>query len=1695
MNIVSARRVPSWVLASAVLFWGVVLTSAQEKLIRLRNETIHTPVAPATARLALQGDEAVSGLLLIQFERQFDAGQGEALAKLGVDLLSYVPDDAFIARLRGTQLSSIRGVPGVRWVGEYRIDHKLHPRLAQWWKAVQPGTERRLNLLLSPKATTLEKAMLARHLRRLDHQAETRFGGLMRGTVEVRQLIEILKSPIVLWVEAAPQPKLVDEVAAEIVAGDGGPGRLYTQSLGFDGADVTVAVADSGLDTGDLRDMHPDIKGRVKALFYYGALDDASDGHSHGTHVTGIVAGNGATREVDENGFRYGLGVAPGASVVAQRIFDAEGGYEAPPTYETLTRDAVRAGADIGSNSWGDDTHGAYDISAAEFDALVRDADALTPGDQQYILEFSAGNAGPGAQTIGSPAVGKNVIASGASQNNRLDLFIYADGIESMADFSSRGPCEDGRIKPDVVAPGTWIASMKSRLASEDNAWGSISRNYIYQGGTSQAGPQVSGAAAVLVQYHKELFGQKPSPALVKALLINSAVDMDDESGTGPVPNDDEGWGRVDLTRVIGVDARPYEWVDQTALLRTGQSFEKRVIVTGGSEEELKITLAYTDVPGFPGAIPALVNDLDLEVVGPDGVIYRGNQFAAGESVPGALAADRINNVEGVALFTPQEGEYIIRVRGFNVAQDSVRSTAAIDQDFALVVSGGIPAPGVAAILLDRPLYTAPSVIQVAVLDPGQAGQPSLEVLVKSSTEPAGETVTLRSSASSLLYTGSVATVTGSPVRDGRLQVAHRDVIEVQYGTVPNLLRREVRADLVPPVISRVSSTNEFGSTLIGWTTDEPADSVVFYGLAAPVSSLTNHVAVTNHAVELSGLVADRPYVYFVVSRDAAGNGTTNNNAGNLFRFTSPRGKTVLLVDAYEPDILLDSIFIPLSSYTQALDQARVSYDVWDRSQRPELKLENLKPYKVVIWRINDIDFGASISAAEITVLSQYLAGGGSFFMSSMEGLSRFNNPTFNTQIAHVESFEEDLEAPVVEGLAGDPTSGGVEIAVNYSNYPDFSEFGFGGPDFSDHLVPAPDAAPLFFDAASQAVVGVRFPRVQDGTQHGRSIFLAFPIDGVPMSGASPNTRPELFRRILNYLAPGADGRGTLTTDNSRYTIRSRMLIQVGDSDLAGQGFVNVKVVSDTDPAGVTVRLLESSEAGLFHGEITLVPVADGPGASRLRAQEADTVRVDYVDASLGVTVTASATIDTIAPELTGAAVVEPDYEEATVQWQTSEASDSLIEFGETTRLGRTAYSAAFTTDHELTFRGLAADRVYFFKVTSRDQAGNVLVDDNGGALYSFRTLTPLGLPWSDDMEQGVGEWTVFDSDGTQSSWTLGVPRNGFETAAHSPQNAWGSVLKGGFRDEVETYLLSPTFNLTGGNRATLRFWHSYDFLQKSELDILIGGEVLLFTNNAAAPVTLLTLGDEQSSWIEEEIDLTPYLGHVSTLAFHYILFSFETARQGGWLIDDVSIDVETIQPAILEVTNNLSQARFIVTGAATRTAQGRSYVDSRVPPGDYVITWGEVPFYRTPPPQTNSLAAGGKLVFRGEYSFEDSNANGISDAWEISSLGTIDPVHPGARDSDGDGQSDLGEFLAGTDPTQAESALRLVPPVVEPGGTVIVSWSATPLRTYRLMESLDLVNWLPVSDWTVGRAGSMSQLIPADAGNRLRLYRVEVLP
>jgi subtilisin family serine protease len=1646
------------------------LGNTDAKPIRLRNEIIspETPAALATpARLGAQnpGDDAeTSGLFLIQFTSAPKPAWREQLRAQGVELLSYVPDDAFVAKLDRAKPGQIRKLNFVQWIGQYRTDYKLHSRLRTTATNAPNGTVE-IAVLMSPQ-TSEARAAEARHsFQFVQQESRSRFGRVIRGNLSRAQLETLARSDSVLWIEPAPRMKLFDEVSSKIVAGNGGLHVLRSQSLGYDGSGVTVAVTDTGLSNGDTNTMHPDLFGRVTALFWYGSLADATDQHGHGTHCAGIIAGNGATGETDENGALYGLGVAPGANIVAQRMFDATGGDEPPPSFEKLTSDAKGAGADIGSNSWGDDTQGSYDLSAMEFDALVRDADTNAPGDQPYILEFSAGNAGPGPQTIASPAVAKNVIATGASQNSRTGFFPYNDGMDAMADFSSRGPCDDGRIKPDLVAPGTWIASLKSESASGVYAWQGISTNYVYAGGTSQAGPHVAGAAAVFVQYYRlKHTNATPSPALVKAALINSAVDMADPLQTPPAPNNDEGWGRVDLTQILDSN-RNFDYVDQAALLTNNQTFERHVLVTS-SDAPLKVTLAYTDVPGFPGAIPALVNDLDLEVFAPNGKSYHGNQFESGESVAGAPASDSINNVEGVFISTPLPGEYVVKIYARNVVADARIDTPATDQDFALVTSGHLAAMGGSVVVLDRRAYTAPGLMKITVIDNDIAVTPSVSVLVRSTTESAGEYFVLTTNGISGTFTGSVATVTGVAINDGNLQIAQGGSIEVQYFDTSAGSNRVATAvaDLVPPVLTGVHVTNQFGHVIVSWVSDEPASSVVCIDTNSSLTrAVTNATMVTQHSVVVDGLIVGTNYFFRVSSTDEAGNTATNDNGGALFSFVAEPPATVLLVDDFNDDLWYN--VPPLSGYTDALDQLGVSYEIWSTEGHKLPVLADLLAHRVVIWRLPE--FNGTWSDTEQNALDNYLASGGSLFVASMQVLTRLDESpvissrAFGKNTLKVQAYEADVTASAITGAANDPVGYGIALPLDYDIYQSQGKIDNNiALDVSDSITPTPDASPVFYNDAG-GICGLRYPRFGQNSP-GRLVFLSFPLDAVPMTEDATNNRVQLLGNALRFLAPGFDGRATIALDSPTYTVPSQVTVEVDDPDVAGSGSLNVNFISTTQTNATSLALAETPRRGTFRGFITLVAATNSVAPARLRVQHGDHVTAEYVDSSASQTNRAAATVDT-QPPIIANVIAQPNYVQAAIAWNTDKPCDALVQYGESPLSFRTAYNPTPSLAHQIILLNLNPATLYYFRVVSRDAAGNAVTEDNGGTNYTFTTKQPLLPPWSDNMDGSAPGWTVSSAADTQSHWTRGLPNNGVATDGHSSPDAWGSNLNGDSLDHADTFLISPAIQLVGGDKATLTFWHNYSLAgDGSEL-----GRLYLMTNDLSTRVELKNppFDGDSGGWKRIEVDLTPYIGQVVNIVWHYELSSATAVPRAGWLVDGVSITIADTRPGTVYVTNNLWQAQFNLSGTVTTNGSGTWFVVTNAPPGEYVVAFNDIPYYQTPPPQTNSLPPAQTLLFEANYTFADANANGISDAWELFYFGNVSTNRTSLTDTDGDGMTDLAEFLAGTDPNSPLPPF-LISLQVLTNGMIDVQWPSAPGHSYHVLFSTDFAAWGDISAW-----------------------------
>ena len=207
------------------------------------------------------------------------------------------------------------------------------------------------------------------------------------------------------------------------------------------------------------------------------------------------------------------------------------------------------------------------------------------------------------------------------------------------------------------------------------------------------ATPLVSGAATLVRQFYQERFDMSfISAALIKATLMNGAADLYPGQFEGKVleiptqrPNIHEGWGRVDLENSLFPENRVVRFMDELKGLETGETRELKVEVVD-AQQPLKITLVYTDAPGASQSENILVNDLDLEIIGPSKKRY----FAGEEGLKG----DHVNNVEGVDISDPHPGVYRIRVKGTNVPatviMEDEEGNQKEGQPFALVVSGGL---------------------------------------------------------------------------------------------------------------------------------------------------------------------------------------------------------------------------------------------------------------------------------------------------------------------------------------------------------------------------------------------------------------------------------------------------------------------------------------------------------------------------------------------------------------------------------------------------------------------------------------------------------------------------------------------------------------------------------------------------------------------------------------------------------------------------------------------------------------------------------------------------------------------------------------------------------------------------------------------------------------------------------------------
>ena len=465
-------------------------------------DTDETPTLPIVNNKPLPQDIR-AGYYIVQFQTPINGAMKQSMTKTGVHILNYLPENAFIVHAADpSALARVSAMTTVKWIGLYKAQYKVSPGLS--------------SLVLSNRGSPVTVTIQVFQTGNIHAvvntiqavsgsiitMSVTGSGSFIRAQIPSGQINSIANVPDVQWIELYRAPVLMNNVATDIIGASNNDTSINANGVwndGYTGAGQAVAIADTGLDIGNTQGgftynpaygdyetnnaavpFHPAFIGKTIHAYALGRTGDFSDPNGHGTHVAGSVSGHDTQTPFSGTpywGSAYGVN-----NVVFMSVLDATGGLGGiPPDLGTLFGQEYTdtLSPRIASNSWGAPANGAYDTMAEQVDTFLWEHPDM-------VVLFAAGNSGVDANgdgivdlgSVGSPATAKDVITVGASENLRpalpftyysfgftaypLSTDLVANDINGMAAFSSRGPTSDGRIKPDIVAPGTAIISARS---------------------------------------------------------------------------------------------------------------------------------------------------------------------------------------------------------------------------------------------------------------------------------------------------------------------------------------------------------------------------------------------------------------------------------------------------------------------------------------------------------------------------------------------------------------------------------------------------------------------------------------------------------------------------------------------------------------------------------------------------------------------------------------------------------------------------------------------------------------------------------------------------------------------------------------------------------------------------------------------------------------------------------------------------------------------------------------------------------------------------------------------------------------------------------------------------------------------------------------------------------------------------------
>lgn len=647
------------VALAAFSLWHAEGTAQAEEpyRVQLKTGTLSPMDGDYAAGLAYLAEHAAAGNahVLIQMREIPDATARATLAARGIELQGYLPDRAWYGRLASTLDAATLNAAGVRWVAPLRFEQKLSTRVLDSayssWSEYDGGRRIFVIQLHDDVSEARGREILA------DHGAV--IGGYIRS---IHTFVAALRPDAPAALALVDDVRWVDErppVLTEV--NDGARAAIGTDIVqqapyNLSGQGTNVLVYDAGI-----VGSHPDFGSRVTS-------GEGGGVGNHGTHVAGSVGGDGTN-----SGGNY-KGMAPACRITSYMYESCSPNclYNSPQDIEENYEEGLYTfgadmatnslGANIASNGYPCEWEGDYETTSQLLDGICHGSLGVP-----FLSLWAAGNerhsgrCGTTYNTTGVPAAAKNPIVVGATMSND----------HSMSWFSSWGPVDDGRIRPDVCAPGCQSGGDGGITSTLPGG------GYGAMCGTSMATPITAGVTALMLQQLRRTPGDPggmlhPWPSTMKALLVNTAHDY---GNVGP----DFQFGYGEIRPQAGADAI----INRHAILQRridqGEhaTFEFRV---ESALSPLQATVAWSDPPGQYLAQLALVNDLDVYFESPSGAILRPWILdPANPSVPATRGLDHRNPMEQVTVVGPAEGLWTLHVVGYAVPDGP--------QDYSVVAS------------------------------------------------------------------------------------------------------------------------------------------------------------------------------------------------------------------------------------------------------------------------------------------------------------------------------------------------------------------------------------------------------------------------------------------------------------------------------------------------------------------------------------------------------------------------------------------------------------------------------------------------------------------------------------------------------------------------------------------------------------------------------------------------------------------------------------------------------------------------------------------------------------------------------------------------------------------------------------------------------------------------------------------------